>query len=215
MNVFVCGGTGYLGRATIPILLRRGHKVRVLARVGSEKKVTPGAELVRGNALDGASYGVQLRSDETFVQLVGVAHPSPGKAREFRQIDQVAAMESFRVAEIAKMQHFVYVSVAHPAPVMRAYWEVRAECEEMLAETKLNATVLRPWYVLGPGHWWPYVLAPFYKVAERIPRTAEGARRLGLVTVGQMADALVWAVENPIEGRWVMDVPAIRSVSLE
>ena len=124
-------------------------------------------------------------------------------------------MESFRVAEIAGVPHFVYVSVAHPAPVMEVYWRFRAECEEMLAHTRLNATVLRPWYVLGPGHWWPYVLAPAYKLAEWIPRTSESAKRLGLVTLRQMVDSLVWAVEHPVDGRRVMDVPALRNTRLD
>ncbi|MCH7666681.1 MAG: NmrA family NAD(P)-binding protein [Acidobacteria bacterium] len=35
-SVFVSGGTGYLGRHLIPALSRRGHKVRILVRPGSE-----------------------------------------------------------------------------------------------------------------------------------------------------------------------------------
>ena len=50
----------------------------------------------------------------------------------------------------------------------------------------MNATVLRPWYVLGPGHRWPLALVPFYKLAEHIPATAEGARRLGLLRLSEM-----------------------------
>ena len=41
----------------------------------------------------------------------------------------------------------------------------------------------RPWYVLGPGHRWPYLLLPIYKFAELIPKTRKGALRLGLVEV--------------------------------
>ncbi len=41
--------------------------------------------------------------------------------------------------------------------------------------------------------------------------TRETARRLGLVTLAQMVDALVWAVEHPPEGVRIVDVPAIRN----
>ena len=34
------------------------------------------------------------------------------------------------------IQHFVYVSVAHPAPMMKAYIEVRAECEPAIQEQR-------------------------------------------------------------------------------
>jgi len=33
--------------------------------------------------------------------------------------------------------------------------------------------VVRPWYVLGPGHWWPYALVPFYWIAELLPPARE------------------------------------------
>jgi hypothetical protein len=65
--------------------------------------------------------------------------------------------------------------------------------------------------VLGPGHRWPYVLVPAYRLAERIPRLREGARRLGLVTIGEMAGALVCAVEDPAAGVRIVDVPGIRA----
>ena len=67
------------------------------------------------------------------------------------------------------MAHFVYVSVAHPAPAMRAYWEARAEAEAFIGTLHLNATILRPWYVLGPGHLWPHLLRPAYWLAETLP----------------------------------------------
>jgi uncharacterized protein YbjT (DUF2867 family) len=102
------------------------------------------------------------------------------------------------------------VSVAHPAPVMKAYTAARAEGEALLAAAGLRATILRPWYVLGPGHRWAYALAPLYWMAERVPSTRETARRLGLVTLGQMVAALVHAVEHPPEATRIVGVPEIR-----
>jgi hypothetical protein len=51
-----------------------------------------------------------------------------------------------------------------------------------------------------------------YKIAELLPQTREGARRLGLVTLEQMVTALLAAVENPAQGVRVVGVPEIRSV---
>jgi uncharacterized protein YbjT (DUF2867 family) len=95
--------------------------------------------------------------------------------------------------------------------MMKAYIEVGAECEKAIRDAGLNATVLRPWYVLGPGHRWPYLLLPIYKFAELIPKTREGALRLGLVTLEQITSTLVRAVEAPIEGVRVVTVPEIRA----
>jgi NAD(P)-dependent dehydrogenase (short-subunit alcohol dehydrogenase family) len=38
-RVLVTGASGYLGRALIPQLLDRGHRVHALVRLGSEKKI--------------------------------------------------------------------------------------------------------------------------------------------------------------------------------
>jgi len=210
-RVFITGGTGYMGLWLIPRLLKRGHEVRALIRPGSEKKLVKGCTPVLGNALDGRSYAGKIAPCDTFIQLVGVAHPSPAKGYEFRRIDLPSGLGAVAAAREAGVKHFVYLSVAQPAPMMKAYIEVRAECEKAIRDAGLNATVLRPWYVLGPGHRWPYLLLPIYKFAELIPKTREGALRLGLVTLEQMTSTLVRAVEAPVEGVRVVTVPEIRA----
>lgn len=112
------------------------------------------------------------------------------------------------------MKHFVYLSVAQPAPLMHAYLAARAEGETLLRASGIPCTILRPWYVLGPGHRWPLALLPFYWLAEQLPATRETAQRLGLVSIEQMLSALVAAVENPPPERRILDVPAIRRLSL-
>ena len=93
---------------------------------------------------------------------------------------------------------------------MKAYLAARSEGEALLRASGLPATVLRPWYVLGPGHRWPYVLLPAYWILERLPATKASARRLGLVTRSQMVRALVRAVDNPASDMRVVTVEDIR-----
>lgn len=211
-RVFVTGATGYMGSRLIPVLRERGHEVIALARRQSTARVRQGCTVACGDALDGNSYINLLAGADTFVQLVGVSHPSPAKAREFVEVDLRSGLEAVRVASEAGISHFIYVSVAHPAPTMKAYIEARTACEQAIQGSGLNATILRPWYVLGPGHRWPYALAPFYAIAEKLPPTREGARRLGLVTIDDMIRALSSAVENPSHGVCIIDVPEIRRI---
>jgi uncharacterized protein YbjT (DUF2867 family) len=210
-RVFIAGGTGYIGSSLIPILIERGHRVRVLVRPSSKAKLPAACEVVSGNALDANSYRQLIRPADTFIHLVGVPHPSPAKAAQFRAIDLVSAREAISTCAELNVQHFIYLSVAHPAPMMMDYIAVRVECEQMIEEHHLNSTILRPWYVLGPGHRWPYVLLPFYKICEWIPFTRAAALRLGLVTLEQLILALVEAVESPAQGTRVVGVPEIRS----
>jgi len=146
----------------------------------------------------------------TFVHMVGTPHPAPWKGSEFRSVDLVALKASVEAARTAGVEHFVYVSVAHPAPVMKAYIEVRMECEAEIARAGLIATIVRPWYVLGPGHRWPVVLKPVYALMESVPSLRAGALRLGLVTLDQMTGAMIWAIENPPQTTRILEVPQIR-----
>lgn len=210
-RVFVAGGTGYMGIRLIRELLHRGHEVAALVRPGREKVLPSSCRVVKGNALDAKTFVDKICGADTWVHLVGVPHPSPSKAAEFRAVDLQSVRAAAAAAVQAGVAHFVYVSVAHPGPMMKAYIEVRSACEEILQKSGLNATFLRPWYVLGPGHRWPYVLQPIYWLFELFPASRESARRLGLVTLTQMVRALVWAVENPWRGIRILDVPKIRS----
>jgi len=176
-------------------------------------KIPRDCKTIVGDALTCSTYVEAVRSSDTFIHLVGVAHPGPAKADQFRNVDLVAAREAINAATQMDIRHFIYLSVAQPAPVMKAYVQVRAECEKVVRASELNATILRPWYVLGPEHRWPYLLLPFYWACERIPATRDSARRLGLVSLKQMVCALVAAVENPIKGIKIVDVPGIRVAS--
>jgi|ERR1700730_2415479 len=209
-RVFVTGGTGYVGRPLITLLLDRGHQVHALVRPGSEKKLPPGCQAVLGDALDSNSYAGQIQPADTFVQLVGISHPNPSKAAAFRSVDLVSGRDAVQAARSTGIGHFIYLSVGQPAPVMKAYIQVRAECEALLRQSGMDATILRPWYVLGPGHRWPYLLLPLYKLLELLPATRDGAKRLGLVTLEQMTQALVQAVETPARGVRILEVPQIR-----
>jgi uncharacterized protein YbjT (DUF2867 family) len=213
MRVFVTGGTGYIGRGLIPLLVQRGHEVKAVVRKGSETKLPHGTIAVVADSLRMDSYREHVQGSDAFVHLIGVAHPSPAKAKEFREIDLVSVQVAVKAAQDAGIGHFIYLSVAQPAKMMQAFIAVRAEGERMIRATGMPATFVRPWYVLGPGHRWPYVLLPFYWICDRIPSTRESARRLGLITISQMLEALVWTVENPAEGIRILDVPKIWELS--
>jgi uncharacterized protein YbjT (DUF2867 family) len=211
-SIFITGGTGYVGRPLIAALIGGGHAVHALVRAGSESKLPAGAIAVRGNALDESTFSPAIPAGATLVHLVGTPHPNPRKAAEFQRVDLASIRASVAAARESAVGHFVYVSVAHPAPIMRAYIAARQEGEALVRTLPIPATILRPWYVLGPGHYWPYLLVPAYAILRRVARTKESAERLGLVTREAMVAALVQAIDSPPPDRVrVVDVPHIRS----
>lgn len=213
--VFVTGGTGYLGRALVPALLSRGHVVRALVRPGSERRLPPGAQAVVGDALKVETFAGAIGPADTLIHLVGTPSPGPAKAAQFRDVDLLSVRAAVAGALQAGVRHLVYVSVAQPAPVMQAYIAVRQAGEALIRASGVPATLLRPWYVLGPRHRWPYLLLPLYAVLSRFPATRAGASRLGLVTLRQMVAAMVRAVEHPAAAVQVIEVPEIRAATVD
>ena len=212
-SICVTGATGYIGSRLIPLLTNRGHQVKAVVRQGSTRKISTDVSVITADPLKENSYTESIRGCDTFVHLIGVAHPSPAKAAQFRAIDLPSIQVAVKAARDAEIQHFIYLSVAQPASMMQAFLAVRAEGEALIRASGMKATFVRPWYVLGPGHWWPYALVPFYWLAQLLPPTRESAQRLGLVTISQMLSALVWAVDHPPHDVQILDVPRIREVA--
>src|SRR5450432_994259 len=101
MNVFVTGGTGYMGRRLIPLLLQRGHKVTALVRPASEGNLPNETSKIVADPLAMNSYADAVRGCDTFVHLIGVPHPSPSKAAQFRAIDLPSAKVAIAAAQAA------------------------------------------------------------------------------------------------------------------
>jgi uncharacterized protein YbjT (DUF2867 family) len=208
--VFVTGGTGYLGSALIPALLAQGYAVQALARPGSTARLAPGVEIVIGDARDAGSFAAAIPARSTIVHLVGTPHPNPSKAAEFQRVDLGSIRATAIAAKRAGAAQIVHLSVVHPAPVMRSYIAARVEGEALVKATGVAAMIVRPWYVLDPGHRWPIVLTPLYALLSAVPSTREAVARLGLVTRTQMIATLLDAIAHPPAGVRIVEVPEIR-----
>jgi uncharacterized protein YbjT (DUF2867 family) len=211
-EIFITGATGYIGKRLTKLLLQRGHKVIALVRKGSEHKVVVGAAIVAADPFDPNSFQSFIPKGAVFIQLLGVSHPSPKKAKQFKEIDLRSVKASADAAAIAEVSHFIYVSVAMaPSKIMATYQAVRKEGEEYCKNKKLNCSFIRPWYVMGPGHYWPVLLLPLYSVAELVPAWRQKARAMALVTINQILRTLITAVDaNPLPLR-IIEIKQIRN----
>jgi len=213
-QIFITGGTGYMGSRLIKMLLAKGYKVKALVRKGSENKLPEGCAYVIANPFDAESFVKEIPAGATFIQLLGVAHPSPKKKEQFKTIDLASAKASACAAQKAGVKHFIYISVAQtPTNIMKDYQQCRAEGEACIRATQIPATFIRPWYVVGPGHYWPLLFSPFFKILEWIPSTSQKAKALRLVSLRQMLNTLVHAVKNaPKENVNIIEIESIRKI---
>jgi uncharacterized protein YbjT (DUF2867 family) len=211
-QIFITGGTGYMGSRLIKLLLNKGYPVKALVRNGSENKLPAACEYVTANPFDASSFVLAIPSQSTFIQLLGVPHPSPKKKKQFKTVDLLSVKASVNAAKAADAAHFIYVSVAQtPTKIMHDFQQCRAEGEAYIRATGVPATFIRPWYVTGPGHYWPLFFFPLFKILEWIPATSQKAKALRLVSLRQMLHTLMYAVENPpASGVNIIEIDEIR-----
>lgn len=213
-QIFITGGTGYMGSRLIKMLLKKDYEVIALVRNGSENKLPKGCNYVIANPFDAKSFANEIPSGATFIQLLGVAHPGPKKKEQFKIIDLASAKASATAAKDAGVKHLIYVSVAQtPTSIMKDYQQCRKEAEEYIRTTQIPATFIRPWYVTGPGHYWPLIFSPLFKILEWIPSTSQKAKALRLVSLKQMLNTLVYAAEHvPVESINIIEIESIRKM---
>ena len=128
-------------------------------------------------------------------------------------IDLASVEQAASVVQSNRLPHVIYLSVSqYPSRVMKDYRAVRAKGETLLKATGAKCSFIRPWYVLGPGHWWPILLTPLYALARLMPATREQSRQQDLVTIKQMIGTLHYAINHPPEnGVRIYNVPDIKA----
>jgi uncharacterized protein YbjT (DUF2867 family) len=134
MTVLVTGGTGHLGRKVVELLLRDGHRVRVLARhPGDDRAVS----WIKGDLATGEGIAEGVAGVET---IVHAATHSPSaqrgrfKARDLlrspKDVDIRGTDALVRAAAQASVDHIVHVSIVgleHTARLPYSRVKLRAE----------------------------------------------------------------------------------------
>lgn len=118
MNVLVTGGAGYVGSTLVPMLLNRGHGVRVLDSLmhGGDTLLgswaNPGFEFVNGDVRDAATVRRALAGVDAVVHLAAiVGDPACARSPEdARAINLDGSLGLIEAAKKAGVSRFVFAS---------------------------------------------------------------------------------------------------------
>jgi uncharacterized protein YbjT (DUF2867 family) len=134
-TVLVTGGTGVLGRATVPLLLDAGHEVRVLSR-RSAPPLPEGVTAYAGDVRTGA--GVDRAVDGCDV----VVHAASNPRRKVKETEVEGARHVARAARDTGA-HLVYVSIVGVDRHRYFYYRAKHAAEQEIARSGAEWTVLR------------------------------------------------------------------------
>ncbi|MFM1847077.1 MAG: hypothetical protein RL417_551 [Pseudomonadota bacterium] len=151
MRILVTGATGYIGGRLVPALLERGHRVRVMARepLKLTRKVWPGVEVVKGDALDPESLAAPFEDIEVAYYLI---HSMTTSGHGFAERDRAAAENFARAASAAGVKRIIYLGgLGRPGPELSEHLKSRHETGAVLRRGAVPVTELRAAIIVGSG----------------------------------------------------------------
>jgi uncharacterized protein YbjT (DUF2867 family) len=129
-RILVTGGTGTLGRLTVPLLREADSKVTILSRRGHPPAA--GIEYVAGDLLKGEGIEIAVDGAETIVHLAGGPKG-----------DEVATANLMRAAARAGVRHVVLISVVGADRVPIGYFRSKLASERVVRDSGVPWTTLR------------------------------------------------------------------------
>jgi NADH dehydrogenase len=198
----VFGGSGFIGRYVVRDLAVRGWQVRAAVRrpdealflktSGALGQITP----VAANIRDRASVGRAIAGAETVINLVGILHE--GGPQKFQAVQAEGPRTIAEEAAKAGVRHLVHVSAIGADPNSGStYARTKAAGEAGVRQAFPGATILRPSIVFGPEDDFFNRFAQMAMLSPALPLIGGGRTRFQPVYVGDVADAVMKAIETP------------------
>jgi NADH dehydrogenase len=196
MKIFIAGGTGFVGRHVIRELLDRGHQLCLL--VHRRGAASEGVEQVEGDVTRPESFEQGLDGCGAVINLVGIIREFPSKGVTCERLHVQATANLLAAAKRAGIRRYVQMSALGTRPnAVSRYHVTKFRAEELVRNSGLEWTILRPSLIFGPQDAFVTMLARQLRLAPAMPVIGNGAYRLQPIHVDDVARCFAMALEMP------------------
>ena len=218
-TAIVFGGSGFLGHAVVQALAARGYNVRVPTRdlgktldlkpMGVTGQVTAFTASVRSDS----AVALAIEGCDVVINLIGTLSEKRKSGYQTAHVETAARLA--RLAREAGVRHFIHVSALGIDPRAReTYVQTKARGEEAIRTFFPPAVILRPGLMFGPRDRFFNRLSLMARYSPILPLFGNGHARLQPVYVGDVAAAIMAAIDNPSAQGGVFDVAGAKTYTL-
>jgi uncharacterized protein YbjT (DUF2867 family) len=202
-RIAVLGGSGFIGRYVVKRLAAQGAVVAVGCRHAEEAKFLQPMGNVGQIAVVDLSIGDEallpafLAGNDALINCVGILYERG--AQRFDLVHHSGPARLARLAREAGIERFVHLSaLGADSRSPSAYARSKAEGEQAVRDAFPTATILRPSVVFGPEDQFFNRLAAMAMISPVLPLIGGGHARFQPVYVGDVAEAAVRCLTEPV-----------------
>ena len=199
----VLGGSGFIGRYVVKRLAARGQVIAVGCRNAERAKFLKPmgdvGQVVPLNVAIGDEVVLPafLAGNEALVNCVGILRESGSQT--FELVHHVGPARLARLARDAGIERFVHISaIGADSRSPSAYARTKAAGDAAVRDAFPTVTILRPSIVFGPEDRFFNRFAAMAMVSPVLPLIGGGQTRFQPVYVGDVGDAVVKCLEDPV-----------------
>ena len=119
MNILIIGGTGYMGRITVRLLLDRGDDVTVFSRGTSKPEWWDRVEHIQGDREDREDFEAKLKGKPEMTRFKGLGEISPSEFGQF--IGAEKRLITVNIDRVHEVQETLSFFMGQNTPERRAF----------------------------------------------------------------------------------------------
>ncbi|MFQ5713863.1 MAG: complex I NDUFA9 subunit family protein [Candidatus Scalinduaceae bacterium] len=198
--ILVTGGTAFVGRNIVRLLVEKGQMVRCLVRETSPRHVLNGldVEYCTGNILAPNTLEEAFKDIDTVIHLVGIIK-EVGDAT-FERVHAEGTKNVLEAAKKVEVRKYVHMSALGTRPNgISRYHKTKWQAEEAVRNSGLRYVILRPSIICGADDVFVNMFAKMIKqtfITRIIPVIGAGKSRMQPIYAGDVAHCFVEAAIN-------------------
>jgi len=207
VNIFVTGGTGFVGREIVRQLHGIGHRVRCLVRDADRAKaVLPSSVALHpGDLMDPDCLADGVKGCQAVIHLVGII-VEKGRST-FERVHVQGTQDLVAAAARGEIRQFIHMSaLGSRADAPSRYHQTKYRAEQIVIGSGMDWTLFRPSVIFGPGDRFVNLLARIIQSSPVVPVIGRGETKIQPISVRNVASCFALAVGNPVSYKKIYDL---------